>query len=315
MMNLFKGNFDYIGKRKAFWYASAIIFAVCLLFNVLFGTELDVSFKGGTLARYSYTGTIEANAAVAAIGEAVPYTVDVQFSSASDVQLLDVYTTEELTMEGREELTNVLVKAFPDQQITSESVNALSASMGKMFLIKCFVALVLASAFLVLYVALRFRKIGGWTAGAMALLALAHDLLIAYFAFVIFRIPLNDNFVAVLLTILGYSLNDTLVIYDRIRENRRLMKKATLSEVVNVSLNQSFVRNFNTALCTFIAVGAVAVVAVVLGLESITSFAVPMLFGVISGFYSSTFLCAPTWVLWEEHRQLAQKAKARGLSR
>jgi preprotein translocase subunit SecF len=159
-------------------------------------------------------------------------------------------------------------------------------------------------------VGFRFRRIGGISAAVMALLALLHDILIAYFTFVIFRIPLNDNFVAVVLTILGYSLNDTIVIYDRIRENRTKMdKKSSISDIVNLSLNQSLSRNIITSLCVFIAIGTVAVIAIVTSMESIISFAVPMTVGVIAGFYSSTFLCTPLWALWVEH---SEKRAAKG---
>ena len=88
--------------------------------------------------------------------------------------------------------------------------------MGTKFFAKCLVAVALAAVLLVIYVALRFRKIGGMSAGVMAVIALVHDVLMVYFTFVIFRFPIDDNFIAVVLTILGYSLNDTIVIYDRV---------------------------------------------------------------------------------------------------
>lgn len=96
----------------------------------------------------------------------------------------------------------------------------------------------------------------------------------------------------------------TIVVYDRIRENRRLMDpKTPIREVVNRSINQSFGRSFNTSLCTFTAVAVVAIMALVLHMDSITSFAVPMMFGIISGFYTSMCLCAPVWVAWVEHKE------------
>ena len=164
-------------------------------------------------------------------------------------------------------------------------------------LIACMVAVALASILMLVYVAFRFRKIGGWSAGLMALIALMNDCLVSYFVFVIFRIPLDDNFVAVILTILGYSLNDTIVVYDRIRENRRLLgPKSDLATVVNLSLNQSFTRTLNTSVATFMAVCCVTVVALIYQLDSILSFSVPMMFGVVSGFYTSVFLASPLWV-------------------
>ena len=137
-------------------------------------------------------------------------------------------------------------------------------------------------------------------------------MIIVYFAFVIFRIPLNDNFVAVLLAILGYSLNSTIVVFDRIRENRTLFGKTmSLPEIVNLSLNQSVRRNVSTTVTTVSAMAAVAVVAVVMSLDSVVSFAVPLLFGLLSGFYSSQFLCAPTWVLWAVKEEEAKALKAK----
>ena len=184
--------------------------------------------------------------------------------------------------------------------------------MSEQFFLKCLVAIVLASVFLLIYVAIRFRKIGGWSAGVMGLIALLHDVLVAYFVFVIFRIPLDDNFVAVVLSILGYSLNATIVIYDRVRENRRIMSSdATIGEVVNRSINQSMSRSVNTSLCVFVAIAVVTVLALANNLSSIVSFALPMMLGVLSGFYSSTFIAGPLWVLWKE-RKGAGKGAGKG---
>jgi preprotein translocase subunit SecF len=202
-----------------------------------------------------------------------------------------------------------MLEVMQEHKITvSGEVRSLQASYGRTFFVKCLVAVALASLLVVLYVGLRFRNIGGTSAAAMSLLALLHDVLIAYFVFVIFRIPLNDNFVAVILTILGYSLNDTIVIYDRIRENRKkLDKKTSVSEIVNLSLGQSFTRTLNTSICTLLAIGTVAVIALITGMDSIVSFALPMSVGVVVGFYSSTFLCSPFWAVWVE-KSAARKA-------
>ena len=188
------------------------------------------------------------------------------------------------------------------------SSNTLSASMGSKFFLRCIIALVIAAALLLLYVGFRFRKIGGFTAGATALLALLHDLLIVYFVFVIFRIQLNENLVAVMLTILGYSLNDTIVIFDRIRTNRRKMN-APLDEVVNTSIHQCLRRNLITSLTTAVAIASVLGVAVVMHVDSIISFALPMLFGTISGCYSSLVISAPLWAKWMDRRDAKEKAK------
>ncbi|MDD3693633.1 MAG: protein translocase subunit SecF [Oscillospiraceae bacterium] len=310
-------DFDFIGNRKIFFAISIGIVFLGLLFNILLGVRLDISFKGGTLLKYSYQGALDREEVEDFIKNKTGMDVSVQLSetAAENEEVLNISMPEAISLDDQKLLDNELSKKYKDFNIEQLNVNSLSPTMGKLFFLKCLVAIALSSVFLVIYVAIRFRKIGGISAGAMALVALLHDILVAYFAFVIFRIPLNDNFVAVVLSILGFSLNDTIVIYDRIRENRRKMDKTnSIGEIVNVSINQSFTRSFNTSLCTFLAVSTVAVLALIYNLESITSFAVPMMIGVISGCYSSVCICGPLWVMWKEYRQRKdelQKSKSK----
>ena len=304
-------QFDFAGRKKLFMGISLGIVIVGLLFTLIFGVEMDITFRGGTLLKYSYTGEMDEDQLKSFASDKLGHDVD-------DVQLADgvasISLDERITLDEQDALTNAMVSEYEGQEIELVGANSLDPAMGTWFFVKCLVAVALAGVLLMVYVAFRFRKIGGWSAGAMALIALLNDLLVAFFAFVIFRIPLNDNFVAVLLSILGYSLNGTIVIYDRIRENRRLMdSKTPIAEVVNISINQSFARCFNTALCTFTAIAVVAIMSLALRMDSIISFAVPMMLGVVSGFYTSTFLCAPMWVAWVEHKEKkAAAAKAAG---
>lgn len=302
---------DFIKNTKLYVGITLGVVIIGILCTVIFGVELDISFKGGTLLKYSYTGELNEEQVESFVQTVLPG-ADVQLSTndVSGNNLINISLTEAINLEQQEKTFTAVSEKYADNQIESIGANSLDPSMGKWFFIKCIVAIALASLFLMIYVALRFRKIGGWTAGAMALFALLNDLLMAFFIFVIFRIPLNDNFVAVMLSILGYSLNATIVIYDRIRENRRIQAKSmSLDEIVNLSINQSFGRSMNTSLCTFAAVAVVAVTALVMGIDSIISFALPMMFGIISGFYTSTFLCTPLWAAWVKRRQ-AKKKKA-----
>ncbi len=211
-------------------------------------------------------------------------------------------------------ITETLKTELPKAEVTlsSETYNAITlvtsnsvkATVGKGFFIKCLFAMVLGGVFLTLYIGIRFRKIGGVSAGIFATFALIHDILIAYLAYVIFQIPLNDNFIAVVLTILGYSINGTIVVYDRIRENeRKFGDNMTIGEIVNTSVNQTFNRNVFTTLSTLIAVTCIAVVAKINGLDSIISFAFPMAIGLLSGFYSSVLLSSPLWAWWRSRKQ------------
>ncbi|MBQ7038705.1 MAG: protein translocase subunit SecF [Clostridia bacterium] len=306
-------NFDFIAKRKLFLIISIALLAIGLICNLIMGVELDIDFKGGTLLKYSYENTLDEAAAKEFIQTKLKGAeIDVTENGESGLKIITVTLADEVDTKTQTTFIETLKKQFPDNNIKEIETNSLQPSYGRTFFAKCWMAIALASIFLVIYVGLRFRKIGGISAGIMALLALLHDILIAYFIFVIFRIPLNDNFVAVVLTILGYSLNDTIVIYDRIRENRKKMDKKTgINEIVNVSLRQSFGRTLNTSICTFVAIGTVAVIAMIFSMDAIISFALPMTFGVVSGFYSSTFLCTPLWALWVEHSARRKAAKAK----
>ena len=118
--------------------------------------------------------------------------------------------------------------------------------------------------------------------------------------------PINDNFIAVILTILGYSLNNTIIIYDRIRENRRTLgPKAKTSDLVNLSINQTLTRSIYTSLCTFVAIACVYVVGMAYGLSSVTTFALPMMVGVLVGCYSSVCITGPLYVMWRNHKDKA----------
>ena len=301
-------NFDFVGKRKICYIISAAIIVVGLIFNLIFGTKMDISFTGGTELPFSYTGEINEAAVKDIVLEEIP---DAQIE-IGDGSIM-ITSPSSVENDAISAIEDALQKEFKSNNVnTSGDLRSLQASYGRTFFLKCMVAVALASALVVLYVGIRFRHIGGTSAAVVSLLALLHDILIAYFVFVIFRIPLNDNFVAVVLTILGYSLNDAIVIYDRIRENRRKLDKNTpISEVVNLSLNQSFTRTLNTSLCTLIAIGTVAVAAMIMGLTAVVSFALPMTVGVVAGFYSTTFLCTPAWAIGAERSTARKKAKSK----
>ena len=132
-----------------------------------------------------------------------------------------------------------------------------------------------------------------------------------YFTFIFFQMPINGNFIAVVLMILGYSLNDTIVVYDRIRENRELMgEHTTISELVDRSINQTLTRSIFTVLCVVMVIACLCVVSAYYQLTSVTTLAVPMMIGVVSGCYSSVCIAGPLYVGWNEHK--AKKNKAKG---
>ncbi len=300
-------KFDFVGHLKHFLILSAVIMLVGVVFNVIFGTGLDVAFKGGTQLRYSYEGEVDVQQADALAKELLGAEAVAAMDVINDTDVISVSLPGEISTDQQKAYTDKLEETFKDNKVENFSSNTLSATMGSKFLIRCMLALVVAAVLLLVYVGFRFRNIGGISAGVTALIALVHDLLIVYFAFVIFRIELNENFVAVMLTILGYSLNDTIVIFDRIRTNRR-RSDAPLEDVVNDALWACRKRTIVTSVTTCIAIACVLVVALIMNVDSIISFALPMLFGTISGCYSTIFLSAPIWCKWMNARA-AKKAK------
>ena len=154
-----------------------------------------------------------------------------------------------------------------------------------------------------IYVWFRFKRISGLSAGFASLTALAFDALSMVFIYAIVRFPVNESFLAAILTILGYSINDTIVIFDRIRENQAKHKNLKPGEVANISITQSLTRSINTALCTLISLVVLYVFARIYKLTSMEQFSFPLIIGMITGCYSSIFLAAPLWAAWQHKKQ------------
>lgn len=317
-----KKQFDFIGKRFIFLGIAGGIILIGLIVNLIFGTQLDIGFQGGTIFTYSYTGDISSDDVDAVATEILEKDVTVALSSDLSGEkkqlVISLADKEAISTELQTKMNEAVVEKFADNNIEVLTTNSVKPSVGSGFFIKCLYAIILGGILVTVYVGIRFRKIGGLSAGVFATLALLHDIIIAYLVYVVFRIPLDDNFIAVVLTILGYSLNGTIVIYDRIRENERLYGRSMgISEIVNMSVNQTVTRNINTTLATFCAVIVICVVSLVYGLDSIISFAFPMSVGVIAGCYSSVLLSSPMWALWREHkknREAKKKEAAKRLS-
>ena len=303
MNNKFK--FDFVGHKKTFFIISIVMIAVSILSSFVFGANLDIQFKGGTILTYIYDGTLdqsqfERDATDALGGIGVTSAVGEDFSTGRNNIQLSLISNTGLTSDKQFELTNTLTEKYAANNIELIESSDVSPSSGKEFFLKCLVAVILSFIVLILYIAVRFKNIGGWIAGVCAILALLHDCVIVYGTFIICGMSINANFMAVVLTILGYSINNTIVIYDRIRENEILYRKSkTKTEIVNMSINQSLTRSINTSITTIVAMLAVTIVATIYGVTSIISFSLPMMIGMIAGAYSSVCFTCPLWLTLE----------------
>ena len=284
---------DFVGKKKVFFGLSLAIMLIGLICNFIFGTTLDIQFTGGATLTYSYTvdkdHPIDQEELRSFIQEhtkdkiTASFSTDLMGNTGENVSV-QFSGNDSIKTDIQENLTKDLQKKYPDNNFKNLEANSVDASMGFMFLLKCLAAVALASVLMVLYVTIRFKKIGGLSAGVMALVALFHDIAMIYFLYVIFQMPIDSNFIAVVLMILGYSLNDTIVIYDRVREQRKLMgRKTDVGTVFNVSCTKTLKRTIMTSVTTLSAIMVVYILAFIFNINSVKSFALPMMIGVISG--------------------------------
>ena len=307
-MNNCKFNIDFIKNRKIYFTISIILMVFCILSSFIFGAKLDIQFKGGTLITYLYDGDIDLNtfqsdASAALDGIGVKATTGTDFTTGKNNIQLSMLSNSGLTADKQMVLTTTLEEKYAANNLELVESTDVSPSSGKEFFSKCIVAAVFAAIVLIIYIALRFKNIGGWIAGVCAIAALIHDIIIVYGTFIVCGMEIDANFMAVVLTIFGYSINSTIVIYDRIRENNKLYgKKYSLAELTYMSVNQSMTRSINTNITTVSAMIVISIVAVVYGVNSIISFAFPMTMGLLSGAYTSTCIAGPLWVWLEEKK-------------
>lgn len=305
---------DIVGRRKLWFTIPCVVLVVTLVASLVFGVELDINFRGGSLVTYSFEGAVDKGQFEDTIQQAFGQQISVQ--EQQDVvtgrtnYVANLSVKEGISPDQQIAITSALQEKFPDNKIEVVSTSNVDPAIGRDFFVKSMVAVAAAAVLMILYIAYRFRRMGGWSAGVFSVVALLHDVMYVFAAFVLFRFPIGDSFIAVALTILGYSINATIVVYDRIRENKRLLgSKVTVDEVVNVSINQSLTRSINTTVSTVIAMGTVCVISVIYHVESILVFSLPMLIGMVAGAYSSVCLAGPLWATWQNYKAAQNKQK------
>ena len=304
-----KKQIDFIGNRRIYYTISLIIIAAGLIFSFVMGVKLDIEFSGGTILSYVYDGEInEADFKKSVednLGQNVSVTTGSDFTTGRNKIMVEVKSKSGLNSDKQFALSEQLDAEYSENNLELFQSSDVSPSSGREFFLKCLVAVIFSAIVLIIYIAIRFKNIGGWRAGVCAVIALFHDIFVVYAVFVIFRMDIDANFMAVVLTILGYSINDTIVIYDRIRENKTLCakEKLTLAELTNRSINQSLRRSIYTSLTTIIAMLSVTIVAMVFGVDSIITFSFPVMIGMLSGTYSSICIAGPLWVSLENKKE------------
>ncbi len=308
-------RYDFVKNRKyAFGFSIAmfVFFAIMLIIN---GVTLDINFKGGTRMMIETVGEVDPNKAGELIEQAInkkviasiTKTYDAASASASiDMLRIDIAGNEPLTPEEEEQVKTIIAQNFPVKLESEKNENvSITPTIGQETLQKGILAVVVSIVLILLYVAWRFSTLGGFPAATCAIIALIHDVGVMFGIYIVFKLPLNDIFIATILTVIGYSINDTVVVYDRIRENTRLMRKSDEGEIVNVSIHQSLSRSINTMVTTLICIVILLIYSVINNIGSLRDFSFSLLIGVITGVYSTIFIASPLWLFWKERKQKA----------
>lgn len=288
-----------VENRKKFFAASLIVIIIgfaAMIFNAQAGRgafQYDVEFTGGTSFDLDLGQEYKQE-------DLQKIITDVTGQDSPQIQ--QVIGTNEVTIKiqsidsaTRETLTNAILEAYPNAVMGE--VNDVSGTVSHEMQTAAIKATLIAAVAMLLYISLRFHD---FRAGGSAIIALLHDVLIVLTAYAVFRIPVNNTFIVVLLTILGYSINATIVIFDRIRENKSAFHANQTAEKINKSISQTLARSINTSLTTFLTVGAIYV----LGVPALKEFALPMMIGILAGAYSSVCISGSVWyVLLPQHEK------------
>ena len=301
-------------KRKIFYAISCLLIVTFAVLTIVIKLNVAIEFKGGTILTYSYTGDLKSEDIEKTVGDTVSdkctITLGEDTSSKSKTIKIQFSSKEGISDDKQNSIKTALTEKYKDNEVKLLESTDVAASNGLDFFLKCLVACAFAAVITIIYIGFRFRKIGGISAGVFSVVALIHDMCMVYGCFVICRFDINANFMAVLLTILGYSINATIIIYDRIRENEKLVgSKYELDQLVNLSITQTMGRSIHTTVTTVLAMATVCVVCFIAGVSSIISFAFPLIIGMIAGVYSSNCIAPTLWVTWEKHK--AKKGKGR----
>lgn len=299
---------DFVGKRKVFFILSLVLVlcgpAFMLFHSQSEGKALNYSleFSGGTATNVTFNEDMDIkkiDSEVTPLVEKVTGDKNVQPTKVVGTNQV-IIKTRALSLDEREELNKALVKEFDVDENLIQAEN-ISATVSKEMRQDAIVAVLVATVCMLLYIWLRFKDI---RFASSAVLALLHDVLIVLAFYAIARVSVGNTFIACMLTIVGYSINATIVIFDRIRENLHGSKRTeNLEEVVNASITQTLTRSIYTSFTTFVMVA----VLYIMGVSSIREFAAPLMVGIICGAYSSVCITGALWLVMK--KRLSGKAK------
>lgn len=291
--------FSPTGKRKIFFSISAVLVIASIVLMIFKGFNMGIDFTGGNLYQFelgqAVTSAIE-DEIEGIVAEAAGVS-DISVQASGDTQV--IIKTPELS----NDLSDAVIEAIlAKYELTQENVlnnEKVNGTVSARLIGEALKAILIAVVLMLLYITIRFD----FQSGTSAVLALAHDVTLMLGFMSLFSVTINSSFIAAVLTIVGYSINATIIIFDRIRENNKLMHKATPNEIADDAIRHSYTRAINSSLTTLFTIGSLYV----LGVTSIREFALPIVVGIVVGTYSSLFVAGSFWAWW---KSLGQKKPA-----
>lgn len=281
-----KKTLPFMSKRKIFYCISAGVLIIGLAFGLVRGLNYGIDFTGGTMIQMDMGKQVKISEVEKAISK-YDLNPEIIYSGSDNSQIV-IRTIESLEKAEREEVIDSINETFGTTDDDVLAQEFFGPSVGKELRNNAILAIIIAAICMMIYIRIRFRQ---WKFGAASMLGVLHDVLIVISFYAIFGITVNNPFIAGVLTVVGYSINDTIVIFDRVRENIRYMKRGTLLETIDQSISQTFGRSLMTSITTII----VMVPMVILAGEAIREFVFPLMVGVIAGTYSSICVCSPLY--------------------
>ncbi|OQA92228.1 MAG: preprotein translocase subunit SecF [Elusimicrobia bacterium ADurb.Bin231] len=292
MITFFKEtHFDFVGKRNVFFGVSGLLILITVLSLFFKGINYGIDFTGGTLIQLKFKQPVslaEARQLLSSGG----FKSDLQDFPKDNTIIVKVKTTEDGISEKIQEIFR---KGLPDNGFELERAEYVGPTIGRHLKNQAFFAMFWSFVGIIVYVGFRFKS---GIRGVAGVLAIIHDVFITVGLFSVLGREVSITVLAALLTLAGYSINDTIVIFDRMRENRRIHRKENFYDMINRSVNETLSRTVNTSLTTFFVLLALFF----LGGEVINDFSLALLFGVIVGSYSTIFVAAPIVYEWEKRK-------------
>ncbi len=278
---------NFIQKRNIFFILSAAIIVFGIVYGLATGLNFGLDFTGGTMLQIDLGKTVLVED-IRKITDTFDTKASIIHAGTNKEEVI-IKSTLDLDNQDRNE---VFAKFKEEYGLGDEALiqsQKFGPAIGSEIQKKAWLSVILATVGILAYTSFRFEV----KFGIAAIIALVHDALVVFAVYAAFNIPLDSTFVAAILTIVGYSINDTIVVFDRIRENLKLMKKEKYEDIANTSIKQTLSRTISTTVTTLIAI----VTLYILGVDAIKDFSFPLIVGMIAGTYSSIFIASPVWYL------------------